>query len=379
MDNQQPNKSQHKNINRFLKWGKFMKIQNRLNLIYKNKVKLLKIENENLEILCLNCNLSFRIKKKRIFDKKEKTCPNCRKRNRIEEKERLIINECKKRNYMLISNYSGSKNKIELKHLSCGNSYKVTPNNFLRGRSCPFCSNKKPPKDFSEFLDLLEEKNGEYESLSSSEEFKDTFTKMKILHKKCGNILEMSYQDLKNHNCKFCAHQSYLKDLDKFKEEINLKYNGEIIVIGDYINNKKAIKFKCNLCNKYFYNTPVSILDKRKMRACNCRKISNGETIISNYLSNKNIKFIREFRFNDCRDKRPLPFDFYIKEFNILIEFDGEHHYFPIYGKERFEITVKHDLMKDNYCKDNNIELIRIRYDDDLNCILDNLVQRLSK
>ena len=75
-----------------------------------------------------------------------------------------------------------------------------------------------------------------------------------------------------------------------------------------------------------------------------------------------NCKYNYNYRFKDCRDKRPLPFDFYLSELNIVIEFDGEHHYKPIRGMKHFISTKLHDAMKTQYCKWNNIDLLRIPY-----------------
>ena len=73
------------------------------------------------------------------------------------------------------------------------------------------------------------------------------------------------------------------------------------------------------------------------------------------------IEFIQEKRFVDCRDKKPLPFDFYLPQYNLIIEFDGRHH-FEEKGRGNHEITVKHDEIKNQYCKDNDINLLRIPY-----------------
>lgn len=57
----------------------------------------------------------------------------------------------------------------------------------------------------------------------------------------------------------------------------------------------------------------------------------------------------------------PLPFDFYI-------EYDGIQHYKPIVGGEEGFIKLKErDDIKSKYCKDNNIELYRIGYKDNIN------------
>ena len=97
-----------------------------------------------------------------------------------------------------------------------------------------------------------------------------------------------------------------------------------------------------------------------------CPKCSNsksvGEEAVENYLIKNNISYIFQYRFPDCKDKRTLPFDFYLIDLNTCIEFDGQHHFEPIYGEERFKTTKLHDNIKNQYCQDNNITLIRIPY-----------------
>lgn len=79
---------------------------------------------------------------------------------------------------------------------------------------------------------------------------------------------------------------------------------------------------------------------------------------------------MQEKRFKDCRNILPLPFDFYIPNKNLLIECDGEGHYFPCNfnqcskedGIKSFELTKHNDKIKDIYCKSKNIKLLRIPY-----------------
>ena len=70
-----------------------------------------------------------------------------------------------------------------------------------------------------------------------------------------------------------------------------------------------------------------------------------------------------------------LPFDFYLKNLNICIEFNGKQHYEPIEyfgGINSLKSQIKRDLIKREYCYNNNIHLIIIKYDDDIYDILDN-------
>lgn len=96
-----------------------------------------------------------------------------------------------------------------------------------------------------------------------------------------------------------------------------------------------------------------------------CNKISKGEDEIYSYLVEYKIQFIKEYRFSDCFYKRRLPFDFYLPDYNTVIEYNGEQHYKPVKifgGTKHYEETVLRDQIKQDYCKNNNIVMIIIPY-----------------
>jgi len=97
-----------------------------------------------------------------------------------------------------------------------------------------------------------------------------------------------------------------------------------------------------------------------------CRKTSHGEFEISRILNKLNIKYIREYTFNNCRGSvRPLPFDFYLPEYNCCIEYDGEQHFIyresGMFENKLDKIKINENI-KTDYCKNNKINLIRIPY-----------------
>lgn len=92
----------------------------------------------------------------------------------------------------------------------------------------------------------------------------------------------------------------------------------------------------------------------------NHSNISKGNDKIKNLLQEANIPFEIEYKFNSCKDKKPLPFDFYVNN-SYLIEYDGIQH-FQKNNFFNYEYTHKHDIIKNKWCKDNNIPLIRIPY-----------------
>ena len=113
--------------------------------------------------------------------------------------------------------------------------------------------------------------------------------------------------------------------------------------------------------------------------------IIRGEEFIANYLRNKNITFIQQKTFDDCLSPngKKLRFDFFVSN-QILIEYDGQQHYgFTGYDwntEENHQKTIVNDKIKNDYCKNHNLKLIRIPYwdYDNLENILQNIIKELN-
>jgi len=110
---------------------------------------------------------------------------------------------------------------------------------------------------------------------------------------------------------------------------------------------------------------------------------SYGELNILNYLKDNKIRFEREYTFNNCRSPKNylLRFDFYLIDYNILIEYQGQHHYFPVNKKYRAKLvhnkTKLYDDIKKQFCKSNRLLLIDIPYyeKNNISLILDNIIK----
>lgn len=139
-----------------------------------------------------------------------------------------------------------------------------------------------------------------------------------------------------------------------------------IDLIGGYISKSEYADFHCHICGADWTDLPVYV-DHRGCPRCNGLSI---ETRIGEILQQYKITYIPQYSFDGCKNKRKLPFDYYIPEYNIAIEYDGEQHYKPVnFGgisdkeaQENLKITQHHDEIKTKYCQNNNIPLIRIPY-----------------
>lgn len=57
--------------------------------------------------------------------------------------------------------------------------------------------------------------------------------------------------------------------------------------------------------------------------------------------------------------------DIFLPDYNIAIEYNGEQHYFPVEvfgGEERFQLQIQQDELKIEKCKNNNVDLFIIKY-----------------
>ena len=95
---------------------------------------------------------------------------------------------------------------------------------------------------------------------------------------------------------------------------------------------------------------------------------------ISEYLNENNVNFEFQKTFTDCKHKLALMFDFYLTDYNTIVEFDGIFHYKDIYGG--LEDQQMRDEIKNKYCYENDIPLVRIPYYefDKMNDIINNII-----
>lgn len=185
----------------------------------------------------------------------------------------------------------------------------------------------------------------------------------------CGNMIVVSGSKLRSgeiSTCSICAKQKLAIN------EIGNIYGDLTVIKRSYSNQNRNAMWECQCsCGK------MCIVSGRDLRSgvktnCGCKKVlSKGAAKIKSLLTENNISFITEKTFDDCRfpDTNQLArFDFYLPDYQIIIEYDGEQHFF--YSghawdtKEHFEYTKAHDAYKTKWCEDNHIQLIRIPYYD---------------
>ena len=285
-------------------------------------------------------------------------------KNKIEEfilRANLKHNE--KYDYSLV-NYINAQTKVKI-ICPIHNEFEQRPYRHLVGDGCPKCSGRgKNIVDF--ILSCNIKHNDKYNySLVDIKEIKND-DKTTIICPIHGQFKQKVSSHLNGCGCPKCGGS---ERIDKFifeeKGKIihNNKYEYSLV---NYINNKTKVKI---ICQKHgeFEQRPDNHL---KGQGCPICKESKGEKAVRGYLLDNNIIFKIQHKFIDCKNKKRLPFDFYLPDYNVCIEFDGKQHYKPIKhfgGEEMFEIQKLKDKIKSDYCVKNNINLIRIKEKNKIN------------
>ena len=294
-------------------------------------------------------------------------CPECSKEkigNKNRKTHEQYINELKiiNPNIKVIGVYIDALTPILHRCKACGYKWMARPGNILSGKGCPKCANilKKTPDEYRKKMSIINpniEVIGDYDGVN-----------IPIIHKcKIHNIewLTTPASTLQGCGCPQCSkekigsklrktHQQYIDELSNV--------NPNIIAIENYIDALTPILHRCLICNNEWYATPANVLYGYGCPQCH---ESKGERRIRLWLEKNNIDYIYQHKYENCKDINPLPFDFYLPTYNILIEYDGIQHFESIDffgGQEYFEYIQKHDATKNEYCKNNGIPLLRIPY-----------------
>lgn len=261
--------------------------------------------------------------------------------------------------------YINNKKKVEIICKEHG-SFFMKPNAHISEKqNCPRCYRVSNTDDFIKKSKKIH--NGLYDY--SEVKYIDCRTKVELICKEHSSFFMCPKEHINlKQGCPKCGKISMS---DKHRKEIDLLIS-QFIELNSYLYDYSKVEYKNNntkidiICKKHgsFLQTP-----KSHLRGDGCPKCisSKGERKISSLLNNNNINYIIQKKYNDClsNEGNKLRFDFYLPEKNICIEYDGEQHFRPIEyfgGMDRFNKQKLNDNIKDNYCLDNNIKLIRIPF-----------------
>lgn len=241
---------------------------------------------------------------------------------------------------------------------SKGHVWLTTPSIVINGSWCPVCAGKMQ-LSIEEMQEIATKRGGE----CLSKTYINVETKLKW--KCCKNHEWQATPHIikQGHWCPKCV--NLMPSTIKEMQEIAIKRSGKCLS-NKYINSYTKLKWECNKGHEWLA-VPSSIKNGIWCPFCN---ESHGEKIIKEFLERNKIIFEKEKRFDNCKNNKKMPFDFYLPIENILIEYDGKQHYEPVnfrgcsdeQAQKTYLDSKQNDKLKNKYCVDNNIQLIRIPY-----------------
>lgn len=264
----------------------------------------------------------------------------------------------------VLGQYANRRTKIQCRCKDCGNVWNASPSTLLFKRGlggCPKCGlrigQQKLKKTHEEFVAEMAKVNPSIEITSKYEK--------NGIYVNCRCKLDGYEWRAKPYSlrlgvgCPRCSGKEHYTT-EEFKARIK-KTHPDIEILGFYVN--RHTKIKCRCPHGHEWETTPAVLHQ----GCGCPicKESRGEREVAKFLDEHNIKYLREYRFPECRNIHTLPFDFYLPDLNMCIEFDGEQHVRPndfFGGKEAWESLQRRDAQKTAFCKANGIGLIRIPF-----------------
>jgi len=333
-------------------------------VIHGDKYNYTKIDYKNAQTkVCIICPIHGEFWQTPSDHLQGRGCSMCGNVNRSLSKtnntEYFIKKSNKKHNFKYDyskTNYVNSESDVCIVCPEHGEFYQKA-NSHMIGYGCSKCGGNF--MDLDTFIEKSKEKHNNkftYENV----DYINSIIKVDITCPIHGEFWQTPNSHLDGKGCPKCS-GSYM-DYNYFIEKTKLihrdKYDYSKV---EYKGTNIKVKIICPIHGE-FWQTPHNHLKGQGCPKCN---ESKGEKIVNQTLTNFKLKFIREHKFDDCRYKYSLPFDFYIPKYNTCIEYDGEQHYKQVDrfgGIEGFESIQRNDKIKTQYCLDNNIKLIRIPY-----------------
>lgn len=249
----------------------------------------------------------------------------------------------------------------------CGKEFSRTWNNFLKGKYkyCQDCIIKLQAKEKYFTIEQIKERCLQKGFKVIQDQYYGNREPLDV-EDLDGYRGRTTWNDINNgkHFIKFRVQNPYFYYNVRNYFKIN-NYDCDIIE-NSGVERRGKFTFICE-CGRHYDCTLDEVLNSNKprIRCKSCTNtISSGERAIMDWMKKNKIDYKYQYKFDDCRKTRQLSFDFYLPKQNICIEFDGVFHYKrqPHITEEQFENQKERDRIKDEYCKNNNIKLVRIPY-----------------
>lgn len=252
--------------------------------------------------------------------------------------------------------------------------WESSPHSLIQGCGCPACGKIKAAnsrrKSQEQFIKEVARVNENIEVIGEYKGDKNPVCCRCKIHDEIWNPIA-SGLIYKNANCPICTkeklHRYKLLSDEEFIERVK-NINSNITPLEKYDGYHNKIKFKCNIHNEIYLQSPSETL--AGCNGCPHCVITKGEKKMNEILRGFDEKTIFQHKFDDCKYVDKLRFDAYSPTYNIAFEYNGIQHYEPVdfagkgdeWAKEHFKLNQERDKAKHGYCSNNNIPLIIVPY-----------------
>lgn len=283
-------------------------------------------------------------------------------------------------------NYINNKTTVIIKCKIHGDFLQV-PMNHINHQGCPQCGTltaaTKHVKSIDDFIEKAKIIHSNKYDYSDVKHFGNRVIKVSIKCLKCNKIFKQSPANhLRGAGCPYCARENCVKALTGnncrkvskeyfVKKSISVHGNKYDYSKSDYKTSKTKVLIYCPQHNTNFYIKPEEFYQGTTgCKGCYSTE-SRGERKIRLWLENNKLSYEEEKKFESCRISKNgiMRFDFYLKEYNLLIEYDGEQHFRPSRNPAwrgnpiiKFIQIQQRDKFKNNWAKNNGYDLLRIPY-----------------
>lgn len=352
------------------------------------------------EYLGIHSKMKFKCRCGKIFETSfsnfkhndKRQCNSCGKKLGDSKQKRITREEVEKfvkenSNCKLLSKkVDNYKTKLLFK-CKCGNEFETTFINFKYNgkKQCNDCSKRVGIKKQLLSIDEVKkriETTSKCKLLSKIYEGNNMPLKLQC---ECGQVFEtdlITFEYYNKKQCNKCSRINLIQskrltfgELRKHVEEnSNCKLLGTRYITNGAGRNILHLELECE-CGEKFITSKGNFDSYGKKRCDKCSDHqSKYEYETENTLKKFNIRYKQEKTFPECKYKQILFFDFYLPDYRTCIEVDGQFHFEATTLGNDYINQVKRDKIKNKFCSDNNIKLIRIPYWD-----IDNIEKILIK
>jgi hypothetical protein len=270
--------------------------------------------------------------------------------------------------------YAGAKQPVVILCPKHG-SFTQTPVIHLRGGGCRSCNKDAQRISFASFVDQAQKVHSDRYVYPE-----DSWMGACDVEIQCsihGLFIQDFYIHLQGSGCPRCSRVTCTEDFILEAQRIHGDAYDYSLTI--YVGNKN----KVNLCCPRHGTFSQRPNDHLAGNGCPSCKVSKGERQIQNYLFKLGLNFQRQATFPSLvspKTNHKLKFDFFLPDSNTLIEFDGEQHFKPVNwfnqltqeeAEDAFLSQQERDQLKTQFAIDNQLNLFRISY-------LENVEQKLN-